>query len=166
MIDALLLWLAGVADSFGGFRLRQRDRMAALGFRVEDWLADFADRAGWWLDGLGLRIRLALINYGEPVMAGALAAVLLMLYALSCMGCASCPPPEVVTVPQVIEVPVPVQGEPLAVCLEPRYEVCNQATDRGQVLCIGRNHQALVVCHRQNVDTIESHNLALVPSHD
>ena len=109
------------------------------------------------------RFKLWLIRCAELCSWVALASMLALMYILAGLtGCATtCPPPEVVTTPVVVEVPVAVRGVELVVCHAPTYQTCDQPTILGRVRCVGGNHQALEVCHQQNVDSIEAHNLAV-----
>lgn len=104
-------------------------------------------------------LKLWMIQHSEQLQAILLALLAAAMFFLA--GCSSCPPPEVVVKPELVEVAVPMEGSPLPVCEEPGYEVCNQLEAADRVRCIGRNHQRLVVCHETNVDTMRSHNAAL-----
>lgn len=98
----------------------------------------------------------------DGIFGGLILLALFLVFLVGAAGCAStpCPPPEVVTVPEPVEVPVLVKGEPLPIC-RADLETCNQELDLELVKCIGRNIQALVSCHQVNVGTISSHNKAI-----
>lgn len=104
------------------------------------------------------RLFVFLAQWGEVISSITLAACIALMFAISCLGCSStCPPPSVVTVPQVVEVPVPVQGEPLPVCV-PSHKVCDQPGIVDRVKCLGGNIAELDRCNAENTAALEAHN--------
>lgn len=104
------------------------------------------------------RLFVFLAQWGEVISSIALAACVFLMFVFSCLGCSStCPPPEVVTVPQIVEVPVPLAGEPLPICV-PSHEVCDQPDVAERIKCAGRNVADLDRCNTINSKTIEVHN--------
>lgn len=96
---------------------------------------------------------------GDGFFLGLLVLMVLLLFLVGCSS-TQCPPPEVVTQVETVEIPVLVKGEPLPIC-RAELETCNQDADLEVVKCIGRNVQALIVCHDQNAGTIAAHNQAI-----
>ena len=95
----------------------------------------------------------------DGCIAGAFAGVVFVCFLfalLANVGCATCKP-EVITTPEVVEIPVPAAGEELPVC-RVALEVCHQPTITERVQCIGRNVADLIACHDSNVATIDAHN--------
>jgi hypothetical protein len=96
---------------------------------------------------------------GEGVFLGLLALLVFLMFVIGCAS-APAPVPEVVTKPEPVDKLVVVKGDPLPVC-RAYLERCDQETDLEKIRCVGRNAQALMVCHERNVGTIDSHNKAI-----
>ncbi len=122
------------------------------------------DEPKWqWLE----RILLKANTETSRKVAGGLAdgfmlAVLVLLCGLIFLtGCSStCPPPEVITVPEVVEKYVVTKLEPLPICI-PSHRVCDQPTAQAKAACIGENVQELQRCGEANMKTIAAHNKAI-----
>jgi hypothetical protein len=109
---------------------------------------------------MGDRIKLWLIKWNEAMQWGVIILFVALMYVLT--GCASAPP-EVITTPVPVELPVPTKGEPLPVCLV-QLVPCHQPTITGRVQCIGHNVAELKRCDATNVATLEGHNRGINPA--
>ena len=97
--------------------------------------------------------------YVDWVSIGLLITIVVLLFMVM-SGCKHCEP-QVITVPQIVEKPVPIPPEPLIVPDPPQLETCTQDTVKERIRCVGRNVEALRLYSQRLLDEIESHNAAI-----